>query len=185
MPDIRAAAPPKRIKGKRRRKRERPVIGWREWIALPALGIERIKAKIDTGARTSALHAFRIKPMERDGKRYLRFFIHPEQGRRLPEVACEAPLVDDRIVVSSNGEREHRYVIETLIRAGNLEWPIEITLTNRDEMSFRMLLGRQALRRRFVIDPGSSYKLTQGVRRSRSGKTPPSQAPSNQEGMDT
>ena len=144
----------------RRRKREKTVVGWREWIALPELGVDRIKVKIDTGARTSALHAFRIKPFERDGARYVHFFVHPVQDHRRPEIACEAPLVDDRIVVSSNGEREHRFVIETLARVDGWEWPIEITLTNRDEMGFRMLLGRQALRRRFVVDPGTSYKLS-------------------------
>ncbi len=100
----------------RRRKREKTVLGWREWIALPDLGVDRIKVKIDTGARTSALHAFRITPVTRDGVLYVRFFLHPVQDRRRPEIACEAPVIDDRVVVSSNGERQHRYVIETLAR---------------------------------------------------------------------
>ena len=148
----------------RRRKREKTVVGWREWIALPGLGVDRIKVKIDTGARTSALHAFRITPVVRDGVLWVRFCVHPVQGRRYPEIACEAPVVDDRVVTSSNGERQHRYVIETLARIGDEERPIEITLTNRDEMGFRMLLGRQALRRRFVVDPGTSYKLAAAKR---------------------
>ncbi len=152
-----------------RRKREKTVVGWREWIALPDLGVDKIKVKIDTGARTSALHAYRVKPFERDGARFVRFFVHPVQDHRLPEIACEAPLVDDRIVISSNGDREHRFVIETLARADGREWPIEITLTNRDEMGFRMLLGRQALRKRFVVDPSTSFKLT-ATRRSKRRK---------------
>jgi len=141
-------------------KRERAVVGWREWIGLPELGVDRIKAKIDTGARTSAIHAFEICPFERHGKKYVRFLLHPVQHRRQPEVLCEAPVVDERIVTSSNGERQHRYVIETAIKLGDAVWPIEMTLTNRDEMGFRLLLGRGALRKRFVVDPGGSFKLS-------------------------
>ena len=147
-------------------KREKPVVGWREWVALPDLGVARIKSKIDTGARTSALHAYRIKRFRRRGQRYVRFYVHPMQRRRRPEVLCEAPLIDERTVISSNGKPEHRYVIETDLKIGDRQWPIEITLTNRDEMSFRMLLGRQALRNRFVVDPGSSYKQS-GAKRIR------------------
>lgn len=142
----------------KRARRERPVIGWREWVGLPDLGVARIKAKIDTGARTSAIHAFEVRPFDRDGRRYLKFWLHPVQHRRQPAVACEAPLIDERVVTSSNGERERRYVIETTVTLGGEAWPIEMTLTNRDEMGFRMLLGRRALRRRFVVDPGSSFK---------------------------
>ena len=143
-------------------KRAKIVIGWREWVALPELDVEQIKVKIDTGARTSAIHAFEISPFERNGARYVRFSLHPMQHRRNPVVRCEAPLVDERIVTSSNGKQEHRYVIETTVKLGETTWPIEMTLTNRDEMGFRMLLGRSALRKRFVVDPGGSYRLSGG-----------------------
>jgi hypothetical protein len=142
-------------------------VGWREWVSLPGLGIDRIKAKIDTGARTSTLHAFRVKRFRRKGRLFLRFYVHPMQRRRRPEIMCEAPVLDERVITSSSGQQDRRYVIETSLRIGLSEWPIEVTLTNRDEMSFRMLLGRQALRRRLVVDPGSSYKLGGSKRKAR------------------
>ena len=156
----------------RKTKRQRPVVGWREWVALPSLGIEQIKAKIDTGARTSALHAFRTKTFRRGGRRYVRFFVHPVQRHRKPEIECEAPLVDERVVTSSNGKRENRLVVETRLQIGDRTWPIEITLTNRDEMGFRMLLGRQALRKRFLVDPGSSFKIAVGTSSASGPKSP-------------
>ena len=161
-------------KKKRRRKSiapKRDIIGWREWVALPQLGIDRIKAKIDTGARTSALHAYRVTPFERDGRRYVRFLVHPVQRHRYPEIQCEAVLLDERTVTSSNGQKEHRYVVETILRLGGHEWPFELTLTNRDEMSFRLLLGREALRRRLIVDPGRSYRLNGGKQRKQKGET--------------
>ena len=154
----------------KRVKRSKAVIGWREWVGLPDLGVDRIKAKIDTGARTSAIHAFEICPFERDGERHVSFSLHPVQHRRNPAVDCEARVVDERTVTSSNGEREQRYVIETLIKLGEEAWPIEMTLTNRDEMGFRMLLGRRAVRRRFVVDPGGSFKLSGKPKGRLSGK---------------
>ncbi len=155
----------------RRRKREQLVVGWREWIALPDLGVERIKAKLDTGARTSALHAYRVKPFRRGRRRFVRFYVHPVQHRRLPELLCEAPIVDERVVTSSNGRREQRYVIETPLRMGEQVWMIQVTLTNRDEMGFRMLLGRQALRKRLLVDSGTSFKLSHGRRRKQKRPT--------------
>lgn len=127
---------------------------------MPDLGIDRIKVKIDTGARTSAIHAFKMRPLERRGQHVVRFSLHPVQRRRKPEIICEAPVADKRLITSSNGEQEHRYVVETRIELGGVIWPIEMTLTNRDEMGFRMLIGRAAILRRFVVDPGGSFALS-------------------------
>ena len=133
------------------------VIGWREWVALPALGVHSIKAKVDTGARSSTLHAFNVERFERQGLTMVRFKAHPIQRNDDYIVAAEAPLLDDRIVRNSGGQSELRPVIETSVQLGNSLWTIELTLTNRDEMGFRMLLGRQAVRRRYLVDPGRSY----------------------------
>jgi hypothetical protein len=133
------------------------VIGWREWISLPDFGIKWLKAKIDTGARTSALHAFGIERFRNHRKDLLRFDIHPEQRNEKKTVQCVAEVVDLRLVTDSGGHREHRYVIETPIVLGDICFPIEITLTNRSLMMFRMLLGRKALQDRFIIDPARSY----------------------------
>lgn len=134
-----------------------PAVGWREWLALPELGIERIKVKVDTGARTSALHAFDVESFERDGCTWVRFLVHPIQKDFDTTVETEAPLVDRRHVRSSSGKATLRPVIRTTVRLGTELWPIELTLVRRDVMGFRMLLGRQALRRRFVVDPGRSF----------------------------
>ncbi|HDP88408.1 MAG TPA: ATP-dependent zinc protease [Thioalkalivibrio sp.] len=133
------------------------VLGWREWIALPDLGLPHIKAKIDTGARTSCLHAFKVKGFRRRGTRWVRFHVHPQQGDRHTEVQCEALVKDRRWVTDSGGHRTLRYVIETGIVVGSQRYTIELTLTNRDNMKFRMLLGRTAMHDHFIVDPQQSY----------------------------
>jgi hypothetical protein len=138
-------------------------VGWREWVTLPELRL-RLKAKIDTGARTSALHAFALETLTRGGREWVRFKIHPIQRRTDIEVVCEAPVVDIRHVSDSSGNRELRRVIETPLEMAGLRWPIEITLTARDDMRFRMLLGRTAIRGRVLIDASRSY-LTRAKQR--------------------
>ena len=135
------------------------LIGWREWVSFPDLGIERIKAKIDTGARTSVIHAFRIRKIYDENASYVEFYLHPVQRRRSPEFKCTAQIVDERTVKSSNGETESRYVISTPMRLGEDIWPVELTLSNRDQMGFRVLAGRAAIRGRYTVDPGSSFRL--------------------------
>ena len=133
------------------------IIGWREWLALPELGIQAIKAKVDTGARTSALHHFGLEPFEKDGILKVKFGVHPLQRRKDIEVACVADVVDRRRITSSDGQSEKRYVIRTAVALGEIKWPIELTLTNRKSMRFRMLLGRAAINRFLLVDPAKSY----------------------------
>ena len=136
---------------------DKTTLGWREWVALPELGIAALKAKVDTGARTSTLHAFRMETVEVDGKLRVRFAIHPFQKRTDVVVECEADIVDRREVTDSGGHKELRYVIRTPVHLAGRDIPVEITLTDRDTMKFRMLLGRTTLREGFVVDPGGSY----------------------------
>lgn len=135
------------------------IVGWREWAALPELGVKAIEVKVDTGAKTSAIHTFEIKPVETPDGLYVEFGLHPD--RHHPEVLVygRAKVQDQRIVSDSGGHKENRYVIYTPIQMGGQIWPIEITLTNRENMAFRMLLGRQAMRKRLLVEPESSYLL--------------------------
>jgi len=135
----------------------RPVIGWREWVALPELGIEAIKPKIDTGARSSAIHAVDLETYQQKGATWVRFSVHPLQRNSKVTVTTDAEVVEYRRITSSTGHRSRRPVIVSDVELMGQRWPIELTLANRDEMGFRMLLGRQALRKRFLVDPGQSY----------------------------
>jgi hypothetical protein len=133
------------------------IIGWREYLSLPKLGISNIKAKIDTGARSSALHAFEIEHFEEGETSKVRFKVHPQQRNSHLTVVAEAELLEQREVRNSGGQAQLRPVIRTIVELGGQQWPIELTLTNRDVMGFRMLLGREAVRRRFLVDAGHSY----------------------------
>jgi len=138
------------------------VLGWREWVTLPDLKIESIKAKVDTGARTSTLHAVNIEFLEKNNKTFVKFDVYPEQRSKEKLVKCEAPLLETRKIKSSVGNATKRPVVKTKICVGEFEWDIELTLVNRDIMGFRMLLGREAMRGHFLVDPGKSYVLGLG-----------------------
>jgi len=146
---------------------EKRIAGWREWLALPELGVTQIKAKLDTGARTSALHAYDLALFRRDDRDWARFVIHPLQRDNEISVACEAPVIDQRSVTNSGGQSETRYFIETVLSLGGKTWPIEIGLANRDEMGFRMLLGRTALKGRLMVDAARSFQLGKRKRKRR------------------
>lgn len=150
---------------------EKVILGWREWLGFPELGITSIKAKVDTGARTSCLHAFYVEPFERDGVSWVRFGIHPNQRDNATVVHCEAPVKDRRTVRDSGGHEESRYVIETIISVGEQTLKAEVTLTDRDLMKFRVLLGRTAIRKNYLVDPGRSY--IQGRRKRHNVRTQP------------
>lgn len=138
-------------------------LGWREWLALPDLGIPRIKAKVDTGARTSCLHTFEMETYDRDGERRVWFRVHPEQHDLETVIECDAKVLDERMVTDSGGHQEQRLVIETTVVISENRWPIEMTLTNRDSMRFRMLLGRTALKGRGVVCPEYSFMAGEPV----------------------
>ena len=139
------------------------AMGWREWIELPELGIKRVKAKVDSGARSSSLHAEDIELFQTRGSMGVRFTVLPLQRSRLRAVTCQALLHDERYVKSSNGSRELRPVIRTSVSWGGQTWEIDVTLTSRDLMGFRMLLGREAIRRRYLVDTGRSYLGGRGL----------------------
>jgi hypothetical protein len=145
---------------------DKPLIGWREWLSLPELGIPGIKAKIDTGARSSALHTHDYEVFQRDDKDYVRFHLHPLVKKSAIELSCEAPLLGYRNVKDSGGHSQKRPFIRTRARVGEIEWEIDLSLTNRENMKFRMLLGRAALAQNFAVDPSSSYLVGKSLRRS-------------------
>jgi hypothetical protein len=133
------------------------VIGWREWVGLPELGVGKIKVKVDTGARSSSLHAFNLQKFQKDGTLWVRFQICPDQRQNDVSIEAEAPVLEYRSVRSSNGKALIRPVIITEVELLGETWPVEVTLASRDEMGFRMLLGREAIRNKFLVDTGKSY----------------------------
>lgn len=145
-------------KKKTKRKLTQQLIGWREWVGLPELGVNAIKAKIDTGARTSTIHAWNIVTYEGEGQ-WVSFDLHPQQRNNKIIVPCRARIHDLRQIRSSNGQVETRIIIRTLLQLGEKSWPIDMSLTNRDAMGFRLLLGRAALRKHVRIDPGRSFLI--------------------------
>ena len=134
-----------------------PIMGWREWLALPDLGIQHLKAKIDTGARSSSLHAFAIETFTREGDVFVKFQVHPAQRSDRKTISCEAKVHDVRHIRSSSGESQERIVILTNVRWKNEVWQVEMTLADRSQMGFRMLVGREAMRGRILVHPGKSY----------------------------
>jgi hypothetical protein len=146
----------------KRIKEPKMLIGWREWVALPDLGIPGIKVKVDTGAKTSTLHAFDIIPFTQDGCSYVSFKVHPLQQKKRPTITCTAPLVGKRKITNSDGQSQMRYVVTTKVQIAEKSWDIELTLNNRDGMKFRMLLGRDALKGRLIVD--SQLSLQAGAK---------------------
>ena len=147
-----------------------PVAGWNETASLPELGVDSIRVKLDTGAKMSALHAFNLVEFKKNDQTWVDFEIHPFQNNDTYIVKCSVPVSDVRTIKSSNGQSEKRYVIFSIIKIGAIEWPIEITLTNRDQMSYRMLLGRTAMQNRLLVDPHRTHLLSEVVRKKREKK---------------
>ena len=139
------------------KKQTREIIGWREWVKLPDLGIKTIKAKTDTGAKTSSIHAVDIEYFKKGRRPWVKFKVHPEQRNSKKTIVCKAPLLEKRRVKSSNGQVQERPVITTKIHLGIVSWDIELTLTDRSSMGFRMLLGRDGLKKLFLVDVAKSY----------------------------
>ena len=152
---------------------DKVVLGWREWVALPQAGLPWVKAKIDTGARSSSMHAFDLEAHERDGQERVRFSIHPWQRSDDDPVELDLPVLDRREVRSSNGQSEQRYAVALDVTLAGRTITTEMTLSNRDEMGFRMLIGREALARGFLVDASMSYaggRPRRAVRRKNWGK---------------
>lgn len=135
------------------------IVGSEEWCSLPGLGLPAIKARVDSGAATSSLHAFNIVPFQSNGQLWISFEVHPLQSDRSVVVRHEAPVLEQRGVRNTSGITENRYVIREVLVLGQQSWPIELTLTNRDAMGYRMLLGREAMVGRVLVDPEGSHQL--------------------------
>ena len=134
------------------------LVGWREWVALPEIGIKSLQCKVDTGAKNSALHAFELESFERDGELWVRFSIHVDESDLTHIQRCEARVIDTRTVTDSSGNQSERFFIETMIKIGKQKYKIQVSLTDRDTMKYNMLLGRTALRKaKFIVDPSRSY----------------------------
>jgi hypothetical protein len=138
--------------------KSRIIIGWREWVSLPDIHLPVVKAKVDTGAKTSSLHAFNIEPFYDRSRLRVSFQVHPLHGRKDIVVNCTADVVDFRSVSDSGGHREKRYVIMTHLQIGDLNFPIEVTLANRESMTHKMLIGRAAMKL-LMIDPVRAFLL--------------------------
>lgn len=149
---------------RKKTRRPKPVLGWREWLSLPELGVKSVKAKVDTGARSSSLHIDELELFERDGQSYVRFWMDCARSAAKLETfdsrPIEVPLYDERWITSSNGQRQRRPVIRTLVCLFGQSWEVDLSLTPRGAMEFPMLLGREAIRRRFVVDPARSFLAT-------------------------
>ncbi len=141
------------------------IVGWREWISLPDLGIKSIKAKMDTGARTSALHTYFIEPVDSSDRPMVRFGVHPRQKSDKKGIICTADIIDQRRIVDSGGHPELRYIIRTSLMAAGRMWPIDLSLTNREQMRFRLLIGRSALSDKLIIDPQFSFTLGKPIKK--------------------
>lgn len=143
------------------------VVGWREWVNFPEIDLANIKAKVDTGARTSCLHAFSIRPYEENGVQRVEFQTHPTQYDSQEVRTCNADVLDQRIVTNSGGQKEERWLIKTMLKIGSYSWPIEVTLSSRHDMKFRMLLGRTALRNRAMVDSARSYLIGKKAKKNK------------------
>lgn len=150
----------------------RILIGWREWVALPDIHLPAVKAKLDTGAKTSSLHAFDVKPYSERGRLKVSFRVHPLNGHPDVSVKCVADVVDYRLVSDSGGHREKRYVILTHLQIGELKFPIEVTLANRESMTHKMLIGRAAMKH-LMIDPSRAFLLGKPKKIVSAYRTPP------------
>ncbi|MCI5218471.1 MAG: ATP-dependent zinc protease [Candidatus Electrothrix sp. LOE2] len=167
----------------KKRKVELPIIGWREWVKLPTLGIDKMKVKVDSGARSSSIQAVNLKIFERDGEQWVRFRIHPIQRSSKDTVDAEAKILEFRSIKSSNGIAKIRPVILADIELLGQVWQVELTLAGRDNMGFRMLLGREAFRGRFLVDGGRSYYGGRPGRKKKITKRPKTDSGNQQQGI--